>query len=88
MVWFLGLVFVEPFEPPALARRERGMTVLRKHLKRSQVAEFMAQLQPCLVSMEACVVTRTTGFDRCLVWAYDQADLAAVCGALCEEQQE
>ena len=33
---------------------ERGKTVLRKQLKRSQVAEFTAQLPPCIVGMEAC----------------------------------
>lgn len=32
----------------------RGKIVLRKQLKRSQVAEFFAQLEPCLVGMEAC----------------------------------
>jgi len=33
---------------------EYGRTVLRKQLKRAQVAEFMANLPPCLVGMEAC----------------------------------
>jgi transposase len=33
---------------------ERGKTVLRKQLKRSQVSGFMAQLPQCLVGMEAC----------------------------------
>lgn len=33
---------------------ECGKTVLRKQLKRAQVAEFMANLPPCLVGMEAC----------------------------------
>jgi transposase len=32
----------------------RGKTVLRKQLKRSQVAAYFAQLSPCLVGMEAC----------------------------------
>jgi len=31
----------------------RGKVVLRKQLKRSQVAEFFAQLAPCLIGMEA-----------------------------------
>lgn len=29
-------------------------TVLRKQLKRDQVAPFMANLAPCLIGMEAC----------------------------------
>lgn len=33
---------------------ERGKAVLRKQLRREQVAEFFAQLPPCLVGMEAC----------------------------------
>jgi transposase len=33
---------------------ERGKMVLRKQLKRGQVASFFAQLEPCLIGMEAC----------------------------------
>ncbi len=33
---------------------ERGKTVLRKQLKRAQVAAFFATLEPCLIGMEAC----------------------------------
>ncbi len=33
---------------------ERGKTVLKKQLKRDQVAAFFANLPPCLVGMEAC----------------------------------
>ena len=33
---------------------ERGKTVLRKPLKRNQVAPFFANLTPCLIGMEAC----------------------------------
>lgn len=33
---------------------ERGKTVLKKQLKREQVAPFFAQLEPCLIGMEAC----------------------------------
>jgi len=32
----------------------RGKVALRKQLKRSQVAEFFAQLAPCLIGLEAC----------------------------------
>ena len=33
---------------------ERGKAVLRKQLKRAQVASFFATLEPCLIGMEAC----------------------------------
>ncbi len=31
-----------------------GNAVLRKRLTRAQMAEFFAQLEPCIVAMEAC----------------------------------
>jgi len=48
---------------------ERGKTVLRRQFKRPQVAEFMANLPPCLIGMEACgsvgpTKTRTGYCDR------------------------
>ena len=33
---------------------ERGKTVLKKQLKRGQVASFFATLEPCMIGMEAC----------------------------------
>lgn len=33
---------------------ERGKAVLRKQLRRSQVAQFFSNLEPCLIGMEAC----------------------------------
>lgn len=33
---------------------EHGKAVLKKQLKRAQVAEFFANLPPCLIGMEAC----------------------------------
>jgi transposase len=33
---------------------ERGIAVLRKQLKRDQIAAFFARLEPCLVGVEAC----------------------------------
>ena len=33
---------------------ERGKPVLRKSLKRAEVAKFFAKLEPCLIGMEAC----------------------------------
>ena len=33
---------------------ERGRAVLRKQLRRDQMARFFANLLPCLIGMEAC----------------------------------
>src|SRR3972149_4710099 len=33
---------------------ERGKAVLRKQLKRKDVVKFFANLEPCLIGMEAC----------------------------------
>ena len=33
---------------------ERGKVVLKKRLKRDELIEFMVQLPPCLVGIEAC----------------------------------
>jgi hypothetical protein len=33
---------------------EHGKAVLRKALRRAQVMDFFAKLQPCLIGMEAC----------------------------------
>ena len=33
---------------------ERGKVMLRKQLKRAEVAKFFANLPPCLIGMEAC----------------------------------
>jgi transposase len=33
---------------------EHGKTILKKQLKRAQVAVFFANLPPCLIGMEAC----------------------------------
>jgi transposase len=33
---------------------ERGKAVLRKQLRRAQVAVFFANLPPCVIGMEAC----------------------------------
>ena len=32
----------------------RGITAVRKQLKRDQVAAFFARLPPCLIGIEAC----------------------------------
>jgi len=33
---------------------EHGRAMLRKQLKRDQVAPFFARLEPCLIGIEAC----------------------------------
>ncbi len=33
---------------------ERGKAVLRKQLKRKEVLSFFANLEPCLIGLEAC----------------------------------
>ena len=33
---------------------ERGQTVLKKQIKRAQLAEFFVNLPACLIGMEAC----------------------------------
>ncbi len=33
---------------------ERGHAVLRKQLKRGEMAKFFVNLEPCLIGMEAC----------------------------------
>lgn len=33
---------------------EQGATVLRKQLRRDQVAAFFAKMEPCLIGLEAC----------------------------------
>jgi len=34
---------------------QRGVTVMRQKLSRSQVAACLANMTPCLIGMEACV---------------------------------
>ena len=46
---------------------ERGKTVLKKQLKREQMAPFFANLVPCLIGMEACGGSQH--------WARDQQKL-------------
>ena len=39
---------------------ERRQVVVRKHVKRSKVLEYFANMEPCLVGMQACAA-RATG---------------------------
>jgi transposase len=40
------------------AADSEGRAVLRRRLQRNQVAEFFANLPPCLVGLEACCGSR------------------------------
>jgi transposase len=60
-----------------------GRAVLRKRLRRDQVAEFFANLSPCIVGLEACV-----GSHYWPIVLYGAIDRSAVRQALCEIQQE
>lgn len=63
---------------------EQGKTVLKKPLKREQMAAFFANLTPCLIGMEACGSAH--------FWANKlqamEIDGPAVCEALCEDEQK
>ena len=51
---------------------ERGKVVLRKQLRREQMARFFAKLPPCLIGMEACGSAHH--------WARELQGLATACG--------
>lgn len=48
---------------------ERGKVVLKRQLRRDQMAAFFVNLAPCLIGMEACGSARTTGAANCRAWA-------------------
>jgi transposase len=43
----------------------RGKVVLRRQLRREQVARFFVKLPPCLIGMEACASSHHWGHWRC-----------------------
>lgn len=47
---------------------ERGKAVLKKQLRRDQMATFFVNLPPCLMGMEAVAVL-ITGLASCRAWA-------------------
>ncbi len=57
----------------------RGRAVLSRRVKRGQLLQVVASLQPCVIGMEAGVRTAR---------AYGQADAPQVCQAVCQDQQE
>jgi hypothetical protein len=54
---------------------ERGKDVLRKTLKRAEVASFFARLAPCLIGMEACGSANVT-WNTCLLEFTVQGSIA------------
>ena len=53
---------------------EQGKAVLRKQLRRNQVATFFANLPACLVGMEACGGAYHWAWEDCAVGTYSEAD--------------
>ena len=64
---------------------ERGKTVLKKQLKREQMAPFFANLVPCLIGMEACGSAHFWAQQAAKTRAHRQADGTAVREAVREE---
>lgn len=62
----------------------RGKMVVRKQLKRSEMAKYFANLESCLIGMEACGsahhwARKLEGYGH---------DVAAVCKAVRQDQQK
>ena len=64
-----------------------GETVLRRRLRRSQVADFFQRLTPCLIGMEATRV-RITGACAASLWARRAIDGSPVRQAVSEVAEE
>ena len=67
---------------------ERGREVLRKTLKRGEVASFFARLAPCVIGIEACGSAHFWARKLSEFRSHGQADGAAVCEAVRQDQQE
>jgi len=67
---------------------ERGKAVLRKQLRRDQVAAFFANIPACLVGMEACSSAHHWCSQASDLGTHGAADGAAVRQAVRQEQQE
>ena len=66
----------------------KGKVVLRKRLRRAEVASFFAGLEPCLIGL-SLAVERTTGFVRIEpTGAHGAPDRAAVSEALRKVTEE
>lgn len=42
----------------------RGKVLLPKQLRRNEMAKFFANIEPCLIGMEACGSVHIIGYDR------------------------
>ena len=67
---------------------EQGKVVLRKQLKRKDVVSFFANLEPCLIGMEACGSAHYWARKLSELGPYGAADGAAVREAVREDEQE
>ena len=67
---------------------ERGKAVLRKQLRRSQVAVFFGNLPPCLIGMEACAGAHYWARTLQCFWPHGATDGTAVCETVREDEQE
>jgi len=63
--------------------------ILQRQLRRNQLLNFFATLPPCLIGMEGSLWWRASLGARIKeAGPYCKNDFAAVCEAVCEEQQE
>ncbi|GAB3339074.1 hypothetical protein GCM10027565_38580 [Bordetella tumulicola] len=65
-----------------------GKNVLKKQLKRDQVANFFINMEPCLIGMEACGSAHHWGRKVTGNGSHSAADGTPVGQAICQEQQE
>ena len=67
---------------------KHGKVGLRKQLKRKDMVSFFANLEPCLIGMEACGSAHYLGEEILGAGAYGASDGPAVCEAVREDEQE
>lgn len=66
---------------------ERGKVAVRKQVRRKDMAKYFANLEPCLIGMEACGSAHH--WSRKLgSFGHNEANGAAIREAVCEDQQE
>jgi transposase len=65
-----------------------GKIVVRKQLSRSQLRQFLARLEPCLIGMEACGGAHYWSRELTRAGAYRSNDGTGLCEAVPEVQQE
>ena len=67
---------------------EHGKAVLRKQVKRQDMASYFANLRPGLIGMEACGSAHYWARKLTELGHTVRPDGAAVCEAVCEDEQE